>query len=293
MFRKIGTSIVGAAAAFGASSVLADEPQRAPTEPVKALSPKEFTAFPLLTKKIISHDTQQLTFGLPSSNHVTGMNVASLIVTRFIDADGKEVTRPYTPISKTCQKGSFDLLVKKYEGGKMSTHLHEMQMGDTLDVKGPYGKIKIEANQFDHLGMIAGGTGLTPMYQILRHLLDNPEDKTAIAMLYANKSVNDILLASELEHMTRMYNHRFKLYFVVETAPQHWNQGIGYINASMVKAYMPKPGEERSRILVCGPPGMMKAISGDKDYNSQPPKQGALTGLLKELGYSEKDVYKF
>ncbi len=43
-------------------------------------------------------------------------------------------------------------------------------------------------------------------------------------------------------------------------------------------------------MLVCGPPGMMKAVSGDKapDY-----KQGAVEGMLKDLHFTEEMVYKF
>ena len=41
---------------------------------------------------------------------------------------------------------------------------------------------------------------------------------------------------------------------------------------------------------ICGPPGMMKFISGDK---AEDKSQGALEGLLKELGYSAEGVYKF
>ena len=47
---------------------------------------------------------------------------------------------------------------------------------------------------------------------------------------------------------------------------------------------------EDSLILVCGPPGMMNHISGDKAKDRS---QGELTGILKELGYTAEMVYKF
>lgn len=43
-----------------------------------------------------------------------------------------------------------------------------------------------------HLLMIAGGTGLTPMYQIIKSSLKNPEDKTKLALIYANVEEEDI-----------------------------------------------------------------------------------------------------
>lgn len=52
---------------------------------------------------------------------------------------------------------------------------------------------------------------------------------------------------------------------------------------------MPAPAAD-SLVCVCGPPGMMNAISGDKLPDKS---QGPLTGMLKAMGYSENNVYKF
>ncbi|KAL0340519.1 UNVERIFIED_CONTAM: NADH-cytochrome reductase-like protein [Sesamum radiatum] len=57
----------------------------------------------------------------------------------------------------------------------------------------------------------------------------------------------------------------------------------------MVVKGLPSPSDD-TLILVCGPPGLMKHISGDKAKDRS---QGQLTGILKELGYTEDMVYKF
>jgi cytochrome-b5 reductase len=44
-------------------------------------------------------------------------------------------------------QGSFELLVKKYPNGPMSTHLHDMDVGQTLSMRGPIPKYKWEANK--------------------------------------------------------------------------------------------------------------------------------------------------
>ncbi len=59
----------------------------------------------------------------------------------------------------------------------------------------------------------------------------------------------------------------------------------------MSLAFQPAPSlKEDAFILVCGPPGFMATVSGTKakDYT-----QGELAGLLKDLGYSLPQVYKF
>jgi len=53
---------------------------------------------------------------------------------------------------------------------------------------------------------------------------------------------------------------------------------------------LPEPKTENVKVFVCGPPGLYKAISGQKP---KPSEQGELTGILKELGYSKEQVFKF
>lgn len=38
-----------------------------------------------------------------------------------------------------------------------------------------------------HVGMIAGGTGITPMLQLIRQVLKDKEDKTELCLLFANQ----------------------------------------------------------------------------------------------------------
>jgi cytochrome-b5 reductase len=52
--------------------------------------------------------------------------------------------------------------------------------------KGPLSKIKYEPNKWKHIGMIAGGTGITPMYQVLRHALADKNDQTKFTLLFGN-----------------------------------------------------------------------------------------------------------
>ena len=64
---------------------------------------------------------------------------------------------------------------------------------------------------------------------------------------------------------------------------------MGYITQDLLAAHMPPPSDS-SLVLVCGPPPMMKAVSGDKLPDKS---QGPLEGMLKDMGYSEGQVFKF
>lgn len=78
--------------------------------------------------------------------------------------DGKEVTRSYTPTSLNEDLGYFDLLIKSYPTGALSKHFSTLTLGDYVEVRGPKGNFLYTPNMCKEIGMIAGGTGVTPMY---------------------------------------------------------------------------------------------------------------------------------
>lgn len=257
------------------------------------LSTEEFRPFKLLSVSKETENTQVFRFALPHADTPLHLVPASCITLRYKAANGEEVVRPYTPISRSDQLGYFDILVKKYEGSKMGQHLFSLQPGDTIDAKGPFVKLPLKPNQYKSIGMIAGGTGIAPMFQVARHLLRNPNNKTEISLIYASKTRKDVLLGNELIEL-RTNHPLFYPYFMVTNGERDWMGGVGHINKEVIKAIMPPPQRALdSIILVCGPPKFMASICGDKDYHKSPPGQGELRGYLKEMGYMPQMIYKF
>jgi len=202
--------------------------------------------------------------------------------------DGKEVVRPYTPIN-TKVDGSMTLLIKKYDQGVMSKHVHNLREGDQLEIKGPLMKFQYAPNSNKEIGMIAGGTGITPMLQVINEIVSNPSDKTQIKLIFANIAEEDILLRSQLDDLQNKHKN-LKIYHVLEKPPKNWKGGVGYVNKQMVKDWMPSPNDKNFKVLVCGPLGMMKQMTGPKNPDFS---QGELTGLLKEIGYNKEQVFKY
>ncbi|KAJ4292578.1 NADH-cytochrome b5 reductase [Kalmusia sp. IMI 367209] len=263
-----------------------------PAKPAFTGGEQGFLSLKLEKSEIVNHNTKKLTFSLPEDDMESGLHVASAVITKYKGPEmQKPVIRPYTPISDVDQKGTVDFLIKKYPDGPMSTHLHDLEPGQRLDIKGPIPKYQWTPNKHEHVAMIAGGTGITPMWQVARAIFKNPEDKTKVTLIFGNISEEDILLKKEFEHLENTYPQRFRAFYVLDNPPEQWQGGKGFVTKELLKTVLPEPKEgEKVKVFVCGPPGLYKAVSGGK---KSPQDQGDLTGYLKDLGYSKDQVYKF
>ncbi|RXW18242.1 hypothetical protein EST38_g7615 [Candolleomyces aberdarensis] len=236
--------------------------------PKPPLDPNEWTDFPLVHTKKVSPNTAVYRFKLPRQQDVLGLPIGQHIaVTATIN--GKAVIRNYTPVSLEDDQGYFELLIKTYEKGNISRYVTTLNPGDKLRVKGPKGNFKYTPGLVNHLSMIAGGTGIAPMIQIVRAVLRNPADKTTISLIYANVNEEDILLRKELNDLLAAHGSRFKLYYVLNNPPVGWTGGAGFVTKEHIKEHLPNPDETNSKILICGPPPMVNAMKknfGDLSY---------------------------
>lgn len=188
-------------------------------------------------------------FGLPVGQHVS---MRAMI-------RGKYVMRSYTPISDNDATGYVDFLVKTYEAGNLSRVFNNLKIGDTMQMKGPKGRFKYVPNMTERIGMVAGGTGITPCLQILRSALADPTDKTEFKLIYANVSEDEILMRKELESLQREYPLRFSVYYFLNVAPPNWQGGVGFVTKEAMADFLPAASSD-CRILMCGPPPMMNVM---------------------------------
>ncbi|XP_057550316.1 NADH--cytochrome b5 reductase 1-like [Amaranthus tricolor] len=245
-------------------------------KPKGCLDPKRYKEFMLIQRTKVSHNTDIFRFALPMPKSILGLPVGQHIKCRGKDSEGEEVVRSYTPITLDSDIGYFELLVKMYPQGRMSHHFRQMRKGDFLPVIGPKGRFKYQPGKVRAFGMLAGGTGITPMFQITRAILENPKDLTKIHLIYANKTADDILLKEDLDGFASKYPDRFKVYYVVSEPPPNWDAGIGHISKEMIQEHCPRPSAD-VMILRCGPPGMNKATEA----------------YLNELGYTSEMQFQF
>lgn len=222
------------------------------------LHPTDYRKFPLIGKTRVSHNSCVYKFGLPKSTDRLGLPIGQHISISAVIND-KEVVRSYTPISNDEQLGSFDLLIKTYENGNISRHVESKKIGEHIEVRGPKGFFTYTPNMVESFGMVAGGTGIAPMYQVLTAILNNPQDKTKIYLVYANVAENDILLRAELEQLKTEHPDQFFVHYVLNNPPENWEGSVGFVTPEIMDNHLPKH-TENTNLLICGPPLMVSAI---------------------------------
>lgn len=269
--------------------------------PVTLIDPTIKYPLKLVDKEKVSHDTRRFRFQLPSPDHILGLPVGQHI---YLTAkkDGDLIIRPYTPVSSDDDKGYMDLVIKVYfknvhpkfpDGGKMSQYLENMSVGDYIDVRGPNGLLVYEGKglfsirpdkksppkqrKYTKVGLIAGGTGITPMLQIIRHVFKDPSDKTQLSLLFANQSESDILLRPELDDLAAEHRDKFHLWYTVDRPTEGWSYSKGFIDSTMIQEHLPPPGDD-VLIAICGPPPMV---------------QFACNPALDKLGYAPQSRFVF
>ena len=303
----VTTALVGGAMIWAASSLLKGKGSK---KNAVALDNTKFQPFKLVKKVEISHDTRIYRFALKHPEQKLGLPIGQHMYLRTTLPSGEVVQRAYTPISSDDDLGYFDLLIKVYnkgvhpkfpDGGKLTQAIDAMAIGDSIDVKGPSGRLEycgkgnltikgpkdtVRKIKVKRLGLIAGGSGITPMMQIVRAILKDANDNVELYLLFGNQTEEDILMRNEIEIAMKERAGQLKVWYTVDRPPATgWTYSSGFIDEAMLKANMPSAligGDESTRmetmVLMCGPGPMIS-------YACKP--------NLEKLGFTPEQMFAF
>ncbi|GAB1524140.1 hypothetical protein RhiTH_007292 [Rhizoctonia solani] len=277
--------------------IYADKTEVKPKKPlVSALDKDNFKEFAVKKVEPYNHNTANFTLELPAGE-ATLLPVSGLVYLKASESDpnapkdkkGNTIGRPYTPVSDPQKEGEVTFVIKRYDTGKLTPYLHNLKPGDKVSVKGPIVKRPWKNNEFEEVVLIAGGSGITPMYQLLTHALAQPEDKTKFKLLFGNVTPADVLLKEEFDQLKAKHGDRFDVIYTVDKGDKNWTGSTGFITKDFLKKEIaPASLGDKVMVFVCGPPAQVDAIAGKKDGM----KQGPLGGALKELGYTSEQKYE-
>lgn len=199
----------------------------------------------------------------------------------------------FTPSNPTSNSHTnMTMLVKPYppsEGGGYGSHLcGDLSVGDStyFSLKPPravHGSTE-PIGKYKEVFLVGGGTGIAPLIQIAR--AEVKAGKSArITMLSVNRG-SDILMKDEIEDLVKVSLGKFGVIYL-DTA----TSGRGDVD--LAKILIGSSTTDRM-VYVCGTDGFVEHWAGGKgrdEFNAK--TQGPLGGLLKSVGLTESQVYKF
>ncbi|KAF4551949.1 Nitrate reductase-like protein [Elsinoe fawcettii] len=272
----IGTLTASALASLRGETTAPDAPDTSPI----FLAPKTWKRAILSAKKTVSWDTRVFTFTLSHAGQKLGLPTGQHLMLRLRDPVTREaIIRSYTPISEQGDQGKVDILIKVYfdgegrKGGKMSMALESLPVGHFIEMKGPIGKFeylgggRVSVNGklrgVKRLIGVCGGSGVTPIYQVVRAVVREEEGPTMV-VLDGNRLEEDILCKEELEEFGR--SGRCEVVHTLTKGGEEWKGLRGRIGKELLGKYAARDvvfrdgvEEGEAMVLICGPEALEKA----------------------------------
>lgn len=156
--------------------------------------------------------------------------------------------------------------------GCLTNWLHEMEVGQQVTIRGPYGNgFPVESDfKGKDLLFIAGGIGLAPLRSVINYCRDNRENYGKIDIVYGSRSMDDLVDYQEIiDEWCK--EDGIDVHLTIDREQEGWDGHVGF-----VPTYVQELGFDTNKTaVICGPPIMIKFT---------------LAGLT-ELGFNKTQVY--
>ena len=152
--------------------------------------------------------------------------------------------------------GIFELGVRR--AGSLTGAMHRMKAGDTLGIRGPFGRpFDLPQMRSRDLLLISGGCGLAPMRSLIQYCEDRPADFGRISILYGAKSPADRLFKEEFAAWEA--SARFACSMTVDnsTGEECFSGNIGLITSLIPPLAVVS---DNTIAVIIGPPVMYLAV---------------------------------
>jgi nitrate reductase (NAD(P)H) len=260
------------------------------------LNSKSWKKATLHSKRTVSWDSRVFSFKLEHEAQMLGLPIGQHLFLRLRDPASREaIIRSYTPISTPQKQGFVDVLVKIYfdgrerKGGKMSMALDSIPVGHVIEMKGPIGKFEYRGDgrcavngverTVDHFLMICAGSGITPIFQVLRAVAGDETQRPSCVVLNGNRKHEDILCKDELDAFERESDGQCRIIHTLTEASDDWKHRRGRVDPALINEIDEPHKRERGKAmaLVCGPEGFETCVKS----------------ALLEVGWSEDELLFF
>lgn len=194
--------------------------------------------------------------GFPNNTKLN-INVGEHISIRYIDDNGKQIIRQYTPVTTQFHNNYLDLGIKLYPNGAMSQYLRYLPVGSKIQIKGPSGRLQYKYNsiftirKFDkqsksfklhtynikNLVLIAGGSGISPILQVLKATYEENNISMNINLFYGASSEYDLAFKKDIDSIQKNRTKNVNVYYAVISKPKYPNHNyiVGYITKDILQ----------------------------------------------------------
>jgi len=224
--------------------------------------------YPLKIKDI--HQTTQdcsiISFEVPAELKSNFSFIQGQYLTLRATINGEDVRRSYSICSSPLD-GELKVGIKRIEDGKFSTYAtQQLSVGESIEVMPPNGKFykEIEPNSKKNYVAFAAGSGITPIYAIIKtHLISEPD--STFTLFYINQNANSVILKDELEGLKNKFLNRVKIYHFLTKQSREIPLFNGRITTEKLDIIFDKllNLEEVDDTFLCGPEQMIFLV---KDY---------------------------
>jgi sulfhydrogenase subunit gamma (sulfur reductase) len=144
------------------------------------------------------------------------------------------------------------------EVGKVTRAFHDLNPGDTIGFRGPYGRsFPIEEMRSRNLVFVGGGIGLAPLRSLLWNCIDRRDEFRDITLVYGARSVADLVYKPDLDEWTAMEGVDTVLTVDPGGEDESWTGEVGFVPTVLEKV---QPSPENTTVITCGPPIMIKFV---------------------------------
>ena len=155
-----------------------------------------------------------------------------------------ETLKHHFTLSSSPTEEYLQFTTKYRPESEYKNYLWNMEVGDGVEINGPFGSFVLDERNKTPRLFIAGGIGITPFRSMVKYINDKKLN-LAMTLLYSGKNVAEMAFVNEL----RIMNNELR---IIETAKE------GRTDENKIKKYCPD-WKERSWWL-CGPPMFVEAM---------------------------------
>ncbi|HET9340863.1 MAG TPA: 1,2-phenylacetyl-CoA epoxidase subunit PaaE [Casimicrobiaceae bacterium] len=211
-----------------------------------------------------TRDAVAITFAVPEALAREFRYEPGQHLTLKADIGGADVRRSYSICSST-QDNQLRVAIKRAPEGVFSTWANErLKAGDTVEVMPPMGhfNVPLDPEARHHYVGFAAGSGITPLLSIVKSTLA-AEPRSHFTLFYGNRASGTVMFREELAALKDRWLDRFNLVHVLSREAQDIELLHGRIDRARAEALLDRwvPLAEVDAVFVCGPEGMMDAVT--------------------------------